>query len=163
MTNSPPQPLPDPYPTNGGPPKVPVNESLFYITGSHSEGLIRLRRFLLEDKNWSPEQVDTFLEAFDDRWPAIQYPQCPNLFGSLAIYPDLWSAVETLLSHPARETLIQAYGFNSSERWLDYGGFLHAELPAIRASYQAWWQRQLDRTKNLPQQKKIKHPPKKIA
>jgi hypothetical protein len=152
--------LPDPYPANEGPLKAPFSESLHYITGCQNGGLNRFRQFLLEGKHWSVEQVDIFLEAFADRWPPIKYPQV--LFEGGLVMANLWPRIEAVLTHPARESLIRACGFNFPKRWLDYGGFLHAELPTIRAAYQTWWKRQLDRTKNLPQ-KKIKHPAKKIA
>jgi hypothetical protein len=142
--------LPQPYPTTGGPPKTPFEESLFYITGSE-EGLSRFRRFLFEGKGWSEDQVTMFLRVMADRWPPTEYPQTPS-----------WLLEQSLLNHPASSSLIQAYGLDRSDRWYrsdhwyDYGGFLHAELPAIRSTYQTWWKRQLGlaRTKNLPNKKK---------
>jgi hypothetical protein len=145
--------LPEPYPTTGGPPKTRFDESLFFITGikTRKEGLSRFRRFLVKDKGWSLDQVDTFLAAAADRWPPTEYPQISS-----------WLFEASLLSHPASSSLIQAFGLDRSDRWYrsdpwcNYGGFLQAELPALRATYSAWWKRQLARTENLRKKKNIR-------
>jgi len=159
--------LPEPYPTTGGPLKTPFDESLFYITGTRKDGLSRFRRFLIEDLGWSEDQVKFFLAAVEDRWPPVEYPLMINLFPlcehlvAAALNPPPF--VKRLLSHPAESSLREAYGIGSSDHWLDYGGFLQADLPALRAVYSAWWKRQLDRTENLRAKTEKHSAGKKIA
>jgi hypothetical protein len=148
--------LPEPYPATGGPLKTRFDESLFYITGIRKEelSLSRFHRFLLEAKGWSLDQIDTFLAAMADRWPPIEYPPHPNLGVTSVACANLWPPIVEVLRHPARNSLIQAYGLDRPDRWLDYGGFVRAELPALQATYSAWWKRQRARTDNLPRKKK---------
>jgi hypothetical protein len=152
--------LPEPYQTTGGPPKTHFDESIFYITGTRKDGLSRFHRFLVEGKGWSLNEIDFYLAAMADRWPPTEYPLMINLF---PIYEHLVAAalnpspfVKRLLNHPASISLIQAYGIGRSDRWLDYGGFVRADLPVLREVYSAWWKRQLAlaRTENLPRKKK---------
>ena len=155
--------LPEPTPTNGGPAKVPFDESLLYITGTRKEGLQRFRQFLFEDKGWSREQVDFFLAAMADRWPPIEYPLKLSMLPPLMPTMMSWEPspfVKSVLAHPAKNTIVQAYGLGRSDLWhrseqlYNYGGFLQAELPTLRATYSAWWKRQRARTDNLPRKKK---------
>jgi hypothetical protein len=156
--------LPEPNPTNGGPAKVPFDAGLRYITGPTKDGLSHFRRFLIEGKCWRKDQVDFFLSAMENRWPPNEYPPHPNILEFRVANSHLWPLIEEVLRHPARNSLIQAYGLHRSDRWLDYGGFVRAELPALRQAYNAWWKRQKDRTANLPAKtKKHSAPPKKIA
>ena len=173
MADSSERQLPEPCPATGGPPKVPFDESLFYITGNRKEGLSRFRRFLFEAKGWSREQVDFFLAAMADRWPPIEYPLMISLWPPMmpGIPWDPSPFVKSVLGHPARRTIVQAYGLDRSDLWYrseqlyNYGGFLQAELPILRAIYSAWWERQLAiaRTKNLPREKKNIQKLKKLA
>jgi hypothetical protein len=160
--------LPEPTPTNGGPAKVPFDESLLYITGTRKEGLSHFRRFLIEGKGWSLEEVDTFLATMADRWPPAEYPLITNLFPTSLFpigvaYLDLSPFAKSLLNHPASSILEEAYGIGRSDHWLDYGGFVRAHLPALRAFYSKWWNRQLDRTENLHAKKEKHSAPKKLA
>jgi hypothetical protein len=99
-----------------------------------------------------------------DRWPPIEYPLMISLLPPMipGIPWDPSPFVKSVLAHPARSTIVQAYGLDRSDLWYrseqlyNYGGFLQAELSTLRATYKAWWKRQLAiaRTKNLPRKKK---------
>jgi hypothetical protein len=130
----------DPYPHSGGPRKIPSAQSLFYVTGSKKEGVARFREWLRRAKHWSEEQIDIFLASRADHYPPVHSDEMRNLLSSAWIhYPELWPLVEPILSHPAANSLLAAYGVNDySGTWLDYGGFLADELPALRSAYRAW-------------------------
>jgi len=134
------QVLPNPYPNCGGPRKVSFGESLFFITGSHKEGVSWFSEWLHTDKRWSEDQIDVFLASRADHYPPVRGGEMQNLLSSAWIcWPELWPMVESILSHPAANSLLAAYGVNDySGDWLDFGGFLANELPTLRSAYRAW-------------------------
>ena len=100
-----------------------------------------------------------------DQWPPIEYPLMISMWPPLMPTMMSWEPspfVKSVLAHPAKNTIVQAYGLGRSDLWhrseqlYNYGGFLQAELPTLRATYSAWWKRQLAnvRTENLPRKKR---------
>jgi hypothetical protein len=101
--------------TESNQPKIPFDEALKEITGSKSKSpAARLARFdcfsryLAKRHNWSPAQITEYLASRTDHSPPIKRP-------------SVWN--RPLFSDPP---------------WWDFGGFLAAELPSLKADYARW-------------------------
>src|SRR5260221_9451173 len=73
--------------STGGPPKIPFHTALTYITAKNDDALPRFRQFLQNDKGWPEEQIQIFLTAMADQWPAIDYPLFPNFGVTWVLFP----------------------------------------------------------------------------